>query len=203
MSATAASPTSAGAIAPTLALQLRLSHLQSLIGHAPGPTPTSSAAPQDLDQTQVQSDPQPILLRALAAKQLLETSASTHSSLRKFLRDFDANRRLLDGGFRYDARSSSDVARDATRFLPLSLSLSLDASGDEQSGSGSREAVLTTQEQILLVVDAEKDMRTLERMLLECEALDRRGVAGAGKMAGEFAVYCSESEQASNSGPKD
>ena len=45
---------------------------------------------------------------------------------------------------------------------------------------------LSGQAKAILVLEAEDDLKTLERELREIDILNKRGLAGAGKLAGEF-----------------
>lgn len=95
-----------------------------------------------------------ILLRALAAQQQIDASTSTHTALRRFASEFESNRRILDSALR--------------------LSDSTQANAHE---------TLSAADKILLVQEAEAEMRAMERVLLECQALDARGVAGSGTLS--------------------
>lgn len=121
----------------------------------------------------------PLLLRAQSVKETIQSVGSSHgsastssssSSLRRFVQtDFDACRRFLQpNSFRFG--SSGDTKDDESK-------TSLPAS-----------ATLTPSEQIVLILSAEKDMRTLERCLAQCQELGgKRDVAGAGRL-GEYEV---------------
>lgn len=175
---------SAPLISPTLALELRLRQIESLIG----PIPSSSTS-----ASQGATLPSPVLIRALAAQRNLDASTSTHASLRRFVKDFDSNRRILDAGFRpvrkVDGAQDGPSARD-TRLAfqgdEDDAGGSADAARERGAGAQDRDAsVLTPAEQIVMILDSEAELRALERILVECEALEKRGVAGAGTLAGE------------------
>ncbi|CAO1617554.1 unnamed protein product [Parajaminaea phylloscopi] len=150
-------------LTPALALELRLRKLESLVG-----SPAASAG----------STGRPASIRALAAKRAIEdatssngpgsnvsTSQSSLASLRRFVhQDFDVSRRYLSAGFRGHATAGKDADPSAQDY--------------RQQGP------LTPEEQMLILLDSQADMRTLERILGECRELDSRGAASAGKLAG-------------------
>lgn len=157
----------AASISPITALQLRLNQLQAAIGASVGPSsPTSS-----------------ILLRASAAQRAIEESTASSATLRRFVKDFDANRRLLQGGFQI-GRASQYLQEDPADILRGTEGAKAAANKDGEvarSVAGS----LTTGEQLTLILDCEQDMRRLDRILSECQALDQRGVTGSGRLPGE------------------
>lgn len=91
--------------------------------------------------------------------------------MRRFIKEYESNRRILDPGFRVTRGGSS-------------------AEGEGDRGGESYHAgkdILSVPDQLVLVQDAEVELRAMERVLLECQALDQRGVAGSGNLAGEWA----------------
>lgn len=158
--------TESATIPPSLALELRLRQLESSIGSSSSPTTSSS------------SNSKPLLLRALAAQKQIEASTSSHNALRRFIKEYDANSRILDPGFRVTRGSGSDGATEGE-------SSSNQSHPDGQTHAQVGREVLSVADQLVLVQDAEVELRAMERLLLECQALDQRGVAGSGNLAGE------------------
>ncbi|PWN26935.1 hypothetical protein BDZ90DRAFT_280409 [Jaminaea rosea] len=122
----------------------------------------------------------PLLLRAQSVKETIQSVGSSHgsastssssSSLRRFVQtDFEACRRFLQPNSFRSGGSSGDTK------------------DDESKTALSASATLSPSEQIVLILSAEKDMRTLERCLAQCQELgEKRDVAGAGRL-GEYEV---------------
>lgn len=73
-------------------------------------------------------------------------------------------------------RRSDDLNEPLLSVPPVPASLSPSSDG------------LTPSAKISLILEAENEIRTLERELREVEGLEQRDVVGAGKLAGEFCV---------------
>lgn len=138
----AASAPSPSSFPPSLILDLRLRRLEATIGE-------QAASP---------ADAKPIALRAQAAEKQVEAATAGHSALRRFVKEYDTNQRILDPSFRVSNTESN------------------------------AQETLSVADQLLLIQEAEPELRALERVLLECQALDQRGVTGSGNLAGECCV---------------
>ncbi|CAO1627965.1 unnamed protein product [Sympodiomycopsis kandeliae] len=127
-------PSARPSIPPSLALDLRLRALESTIGsHFP-----------------LSDTTKPIYNRTISAQELLSSSTADHSALKRFIQEYDSNRRILDGAFQPDPDQTHQLSVD---------------------------------DQIVLILEAESEMRRMERVLSECHALDQRGVSGSGNLS--------------------
>lgn len=162
----------ADATSPALSLSLRVALLESLVvGRSQLGNGVSAASEANISSTS-----RSILSRTLQAQEKLDEALKPHRPVSQFAADYGHNRPYL-----------------IPSFATLGGGTSLTSSQDAGKGEGEEQALprgttMTPQTQVALLLEAEQDLRDLERDLRQCQTLDERGVAGAGKLAGENCV---------------
>ncbi|GJN88776.1 hypothetical protein Rhopal_001745-T1 [Rhodotorula paludigena] len=134
-------------ISPTLALDLRIRFLETLL-RAPPHSSSPNSSPASLARRVAHVHE--------ALQQALETPQGGTDAVRRFVQNYELNSPLL------------------TPALP-----SAPPEPDAPTSSASK---------LALVLEAEHDLRTLERDLRELAVLDERGVVGAGQLADHEAL---------------
>lgn len=156
----------------SLSLSLRVALLESLVaGRSELLGSGASISSSDVTRAPKTSE-QSILNRTIQAQERLDEALKPHRPIGQFAADYAHHRPYLVPSFG-NVKSLQSPPEDNP-----------DAAGSDGQGSEGR-TTLTPQAQMTLLLEAEQDLRDLERDLRQCQTYEERGVAGAGTLAGE------------------